>query len=143
SLLSPHNLQKAVALAASLRRSHSDTIIFFHHFTTRFGSLKFAALSLSAGSPRRIGLDNGNGFFLTERLPDLGFGVKHQAQYWLDLVAQVGAESAPRPAQVKTTPVLREELQRDASKTHRVAIHAGGGSYSLARRWEVEKFAAV
>src|SRR4051812_44839984 len=86
ALLHPANLREALALAATLRRGRYDTAIFFHHFTTRFGALKFAALAWSADSVNRIGLDNGSGFFLTHRLTDEGFGAKHQAQYWLDLV---------------------------------------------------------
>src|SRR5882757_7936258 len=45
ALLKPANLRAALALAARLRRGHYDTAIFFHHFTTRFGALKFAALA--------------------------------------------------------------------------------------------------
>jgi ADP-heptose:LPS heptosyltransferase len=93
ALLKPANLRRALALARRLRRGHYGTTLFFHHFTTRFGSLKFWALALSAGNKRRIGLDNGNGFFLTERLTDEGFGARHQAQYWLDLVGLVGADT--------------------------------------------------
>ncbi len=60
ALLHPANLRRAIALALRLRRGRYDTTIFLHHFTTRFGSLKFAALAWSADSVNRIGLDNGN-----------------------------------------------------------------------------------
>ena len=80
ALLKPANLRKAIVLARTLWRERCDTAIFFHHFTTRFGVLKFAALALCARSATRIGLDNGHGFFLTKRLPDRGFGADHQAQ---------------------------------------------------------------
>src|SRR5664279_6210156 len=132
ALLKPANLRQALALAACLRRGHYDTTIFFHHFTTRFGALKFAALAWSACSLTRLGLDNGSGFFLTDRLPDGGFGVRHQTQYCLDLVGLAGADSSPRAAQVKVAP---SPTQTGREEKRRVAMHAGSGGYSLARRW--------
>lgn len=180
ALLKPGNLRRALGLAATLRRGRYDTIFFFHHFTTRFGSLKFAALALSAGSRRRIGLDNGNGSFLTERLPDAGFGAKHQAEYWLNVVGAAGGDAAPRPAQIRVdevwaglkatptnplalqqalagkasgwddTPIVRVKIEQILAalknpppRPPRIAIHAGSGGYSLARRWDAAKFAQV
>jgi exopolysaccharide biosynthesis WecB/TagA/CpsF family protein len=142
ALLKPANLREALALAARLRRGHYDTAIFFHHFTTRFGALKFAALAWSADSVNRIGLDNGSGFFLTHRLSDEGFGAKHQAQYWLDLVGVAGANAAPRPSQVKVAESIGGGLRPPPTTKLRVAIH-GGGSAIPARQWEPSKFAAV
>lgn len=136
ALLRPRNMRKALSLAAQLRRGQYDTILFFHHFTTRFGALKFAALGLAAGSPRRIGLQNGNGFFLTESLEDEGFGARHQAEYWLALAAVLGASAQPRPAHVAMEPSSTPEKRR-------IAIHAGSGGYSMARRWEPAHFAQV
>ena len=40
---------------------------------------------------RRIGLDNGNGWFLTDGLRDGGFGNQHHAQYWLNLVVSLSS----------------------------------------------------
>ena len=140
ALLRPNNLRRAVALAIKLRRGRYDTAIFFHHFTTRFGTLKFAALTWSADAVNRIGLDNGKGFFLTRRLTDEGFGARHQAQYWLDLVGLIGADSTPRAARIATAPLV--DLHRFTSPL-RIAIHAGSGGYSLARRWDAAKFAQV
>ncbi|NUQ03703.1 MAG: glycosyl transferase, partial [Anaerolineae bacterium] len=100
ALARPRSLVAAIRLAARLRRGRYDAIVFLHHFSTRFGALKFAALAWSAASPRRLGLENGRGFFLTERILDDGFGAKHQAQYWLDLVGLLGVDSTPRPARI-------------------------------------------
>ncbi len=143
ALLHPANLRQALALAWRLRRGRYDTTIFFHHFTTRFGALKFAALAWSADSVNRIGLDNGSGFFLTHRQVDPGFGVKHQAQYWLDLVGVAGADPSPRPAQVNVAPSRLMERGSGGEVARRIAIHAGSGGYSTARRWDAAKFAAV
>lgn len=141
ALIRPANLKTALGLAGALRRGRYDTTVFFHHFTTKFGALKFAAMALAAGSSRRLGLDNGNAPFLTERVPDGGFGAKHQAEYWLDLVARLGANSAPRPALVASAESAL--LPPKTEGRPRIVIHPGSGGYSRARRWEPERFAAL
>lgn len=135
ALLRPANLRRLWGL----RAGHYDTLVFFHHFTLRLGTFKFALMGFFAGSRRRIGLENGSGWFLTERLPDAGFGAKHQAQYWLDLVGLLGAQTRPRPAQVARS----ERLPTLPPGRPRVVIHAGSGGYSKARRWDPAGFAAV
>jgi N-acetylglucosaminyldiphosphoundecaprenol N-acetyl-beta-D-mannosaminyltransferase len=121
-----------------LRRGGYDTIVFFHHFTLRLGTLKFGLMARASGARRRIGLQNGKGWFLTESIPDGGFGAKHQAQTWLDLVTLLGADPSPRPARVA---VADYALPDHAGP--RVAVHAGGGGYSTARRWNPAHFARV
>jgi N-acetylglucosaminyldiphosphoundecaprenol N-acetyl-beta-D-mannosaminyltransferase len=127
----------------TLRRIFSfgnfDTVVFFHHFTLKSGTLKFEMIARAVGAPHRLGLQNGNGWFLTASIPDHGFGAKHQAQYWLDLVGLLGAESTPRPAQIRVD--APPALPGHPGKT--VIIHAGSGGYSRARRWDPVKFAAV
>jgi N-acetylglucosaminyldiphosphoundecaprenol N-acetyl-beta-D-mannosaminyltransferase len=137
----PDNLRRVWGLQGG----HYDTVIFFHHFTLKLGTLKFALIGLATGAKRRIGLDNGNGWFLTERLPDAGFGAKHQAQYWLDLVGLVGADTKARPAVVgKPVPGFQFPVSsKNQEKPRTVMIHAGSGGYSLARRWDAGKFAAL
>jgi N-acetylglucosaminyldiphosphoundecaprenol N-acetyl-beta-D-mannosaminyltransferase len=132
ALFRPTNLRRVFGLG------HYDTVVYFHHFTLKMGTLKYALIALATGAKRRIGLDNGNGWFLNERLPDGGFGAQHQAQYWLDLVGLLGADSTPRPAVVAQEPF---SLPAHAGK--RIVIHAGSGAYNTARRWEPEHFAAV
>lgn len=131
ALLRPRNLQRI------LRIGRFDTVLYFHHFTLRFGTFKFALIGWATRAKRRIGLENGNGWFLNERVPDDGFGAQHQAQYWLNLAAKLGANSAPRPAVVAS----KQYPLSEAAK--RVVIHAGGGGYSLARRWSPAGFATV
>jgi N-acetylglucosaminyldiphosphoundecaprenol N-acetyl-beta-D-mannosaminyltransferase len=130
----PANLRRVFAL----RSSHYDAVVFFHHFTLKLGTLKFALIALASGAKQIIGLDNGNGWFLNRRLPDGGFGAKHQAQYWLDLVALLGASSNPRPAVIASEVPYVDTLK----KLHYV-IHPGSGGYSLARRWDIASLAAV
>lgn len=133
----PANLRRIFAL----RNGHYDSVVFFHHFTLKLGTLKFAMIAFASGAKQRIGIDNGNGWFLTHRLPDGGFGAKHQAQYWLDLVSLLGASAEPRPAAVTVSPAETLTTQHSTSLT--VIIHPGSGGYSLARRWDAAQFAKL
>jgi len=117
-----------------------DVVIFFHHFTLRLGTLKFWAIAKRSGASVIAGLDNGNGWFLTHSIEDGGFGAKHQAQYWLDLVGLFDADTSPERTRVGFDNGV---LPITAHQGKRIIIHAGGGGYSLARRWEPEKFARV
>ncbi|MAU13102.1 MAG: hypothetical protein CL607_25010 [Anaerolineaceae bacterium] len=136
SVLRPANLRRILGL----RSGHYDSVIFFQHFTLKLGTLKYYLIAKASGARDVVGLDNGNGWFLTHSLPDEGFGAKHQAQYWLDLVALAGSRSDPRGAQVALDGGI---LPIGLYHGRRIVIHAGGGGYSLARRWSPEKFAQV
>lgn len=136
AMLHPSNLRKLW----SLRAEHYDTIIIFHHFTFGIGTLKFGLIAKITGAETIIGLDNGQGWFLTERVPDGGFGAKHQAEYWLELVSRVGADPTPQRERVAFDEGI---LPLTAYNGMRIIIHGGSGGYSLARRWPVERFAQV
>ena len=136
-----------VSFARLLRRRRYDTVILFHHLSLRFGALKHAALVLATGAPRRIGLSSrkGRGWFFTHRVPDLGFGAKHELDYWLDLAAAAGAPVRSRQVEIvvseddaATAAALLPPVDRPS-----IAIHPGSGGYSLARRWDLEKFARL
>ena len=145
ALLNPANLRRIWGL----RQGSYDTVIFFHHLTLKLGTLKFALIAWASGAKRRIGLDNGNGWFLTEHVQDKGFGEKHQAQYWLDVVGLLGAKTTACPAKIG----ISEEDRlwavdstigaKSQAEAVRVALHPGSGGYSRARRWDAQKFAAV
>ena len=140
SLFKPSNLRQIFGL----RKGHYDTIIFFHHFTLKLGGLKFWLIARASGAKRRLGLQNGNSWFLTDSIPDGGFGAKHQAQYWLDLVALLGVDASPRPAKIQIDNTFKIPGRHNTvKKSPRVIIHAGSGGYSLARRWDTAKFAAI
>jgi heptosyltransferase-2 len=141
ALFRPANLRRLLAL----RKGRYHMVMYFHHFTLRLGTVKFALIAWCAGAKRRIGLDNGNGWFLTERLFDAGFGAKHEAQHWLVLVGLLGADTSARPAKIGID-ISRggsQTLPHKADGHSRVVIHAGSGGYSKARRWDAEKFAQV
>jgi N-acetylglucosaminyldiphosphoundecaprenol N-acetyl-beta-D-mannosaminyltransferase len=141
---SAFNGTKAFFQPSNLRRifqiGHFDTVVYFHHFTLKAGTLKFALIALAARAKHRIGLQNGNGWFLTQAIRDEGYGALHQAQYWLNLVALLGANPAPRPTRVYIEPA---DTTQNATDRKRVIIHAGSGGYSPARRWSPQQFAQV
>lgn len=128
-----------------LRSGRYDAVLIMHHLTTRWGALKYAALALASGAPRQLGLDNGRGWFLSQRVRDRGFGAVHEVDYWLEVAALLGAHTADRrleiavPAEAPAWAAAR----LPTSGPGYAVIHAGSGGFILARRWPPERFAAV
>ncbi|MGQ9628446.1 MAG: lipopolysaccharide heptosyltransferase II [Anaerolineae bacterium] len=148
SALRPENLAATFRLGLALRRRGYDHFILLHHLTTRWGAMKFAALALVSGAKRRIGLDNGRGWFLTDRIEDRGFGHKHEVEYCLEVVGRLGAETEDRRLEIAISPAdenLAEEKLRGFEERGKplIAIHPGTGGYIPARRWMPERFARV
>jgi heptosyltransferase-2 len=140
-------LPDALDLARDLRRRRFDTLVLFHHLATRWGRAKYAALALASGASERLGLDNGTGWFLTRSVPDLGFGVRHEVDYWLEVAGLLGGRNdAPR-----LELAVRDEHRAWANERWRALnlqrptaiIHPGSGAFSTARRWPVERFASL
>ncbi len=151
-LLQPANLRGGLALARRLRRERYNTVLILHHLTTFFGALKYAALALTSGAPRRIGLDNGRGWFLTGRTLDGGFGAVHEVACWLAVLdAALGHASADSPAPAEFPLHARIDAADRAWAAERlpsqggprIAIHPGSGGYAPARRWDPAAFAAA
>ncbi len=145
ALLRPRNARAAAALAWALRRARPDAAVMLHHFSTRAGGLKFRALLAAGGAPVRVGLASRFAPPLTHPVPDAGFGAHHQADYWLSLVdrllAAFGHAPAPRAAAI-TLSAVDSPLPPKGDRP-RIAVHAGSGGYSTARRWEAARFAQV
>ncbi len=163
-LLNPSEWRAAVELALTLRRGAFDTIVYFHAFTTRTGALKYALIAAAAGSPRRVGLQNGNSFFLTDSVPDQGFS-EHRLSAWARVVDRVlPAPVYPHPLTPSPShaiekgnetsaflPSLNEDWrgaggeEQYAGRTNlpRIALHAGSGVQNPARRWDADRFAAA
>ncbi len=146
-LLRPHNLLYVARLWRQLRKQPFDACLIFHHLTTWFGALKYAALALASGAARRYGRDNGRGFFLTDRVPDPGFGKLHQTDYWLAIVALLGGHGTPTPTfQVSAPDQSTAALLLAGHVNHGqplVALHPGAGQFAPARKWPPERFAAL
>lgn len=150
-LTRPTNLLKLRPLLRQLRAGHYDAVILMHHLTLFFGRRKHQALMMATGAKYLVGLDNGHGWFLNVKVPDQGFGARHEAEYCLALAKAVGG------ATDKQWPVmpLSEEDRRQARQLvfgdqtpdevarPIIAMHPGSGGYSTARRWAPERFAQL
>jgi ADP-heptose:LPS heptosyltransferase len=152
-LLSPAAVVSALRLLLRLRLERYDALALFHHFATRWGSIKFRALAMAVGSPVKAGLDNGRGGFLTLHALDRGFGTQHEAEYWLAVAGLLGADAG---AGWRTSVPVSDSDRAEAAQlvqsignshamhsTPLVAVHPGTGRYSSARTWPVERFAEV
>ncbi len=145
ALLSPRNWADLARLAWGLRRHRFDWVILMHHLVTNWGVLKFALLSLAA-APRRLGLDDGRGWFLTHRLPDPGYGGLHEVECWLKLVGVLGVSPVDRRIEVPVGELERAWARQALAelKGHPpVAVAPGTGAFSPARRWPPDRFADV
>lgn len=144
ALLKPGNMLLLLGLARKLRAKRYDAVLIFHRLTTRFGALKYAGLALATGAPQRLGVDNGRGWFLTKRVDDLGFGMKSQPRYWLEVAQLLGANIEGARLKIGISEADREWAKAQLPDHPKlIAIHPGSGGYSLARRWEPEKFAVL
>lgn len=141
-LLSPRNWAELAQLSWQLRRRF-DWVILMHHLMTSWGVLKFALLSLAA-APRRLGLDDGRGWFLTHRIPDPGYGGLHEVECWLRLVGQLGVSPVDRRIEVPLGELERAWARQALAELNGytpVAIAPGTGTFSPARRWPPDRFA--
>jgi heptosyltransferase-2 len=142
SLLRPTSWLPLLRLFLRLRREQPETAVLFHHLVTRWGALKFALLTLAGGATQRVGIDNGRGWFLTQSVTDRGFGDRHEAQYFLDVAALLGAHGTlDLEAPVTEADRLRaESLLQEARHGPLIAVHPGTGWYGPGRRWPVASF---
>ena len=145
-------LRALAPLLSTLRARRYDQLLLLHHLTTPFGRLKYRLLTRAIGARQTVGLDNGHGRFLDVGVHDDGFGVRHEVDYAIEVAVAAGAHRPERPRleialdRAATVPILDERPsnpQTPNPKPQRIALHAGGGEYSLARRWPVERFAEV
>ncbi len=145
-LLRPRAMGSLAGLGLQLRRAGFDAMLFLHHLTTAAGARKYAGLAAAAGAPVRAGLDNGRGGFLTHRVQDQGFGAFHEVEYSNQVVQLLGVEPdyGPLAFTLHDADVSQaEELLKGHTGKPRIAVHPGSGSYSLARRWPIERFTAL
>ena len=131
-----------------LRSRNYDTVINFHHLTTPLGRAKQRTLIAATGARTTVGLDNGHGAWLTHPTPDRGFGAKPEVAYWLALAAQLGAQSDETGLQLSLHEhdySEAETLLAEVGLLHQpfAVLHPGSGGFSLARRWDAGKFAAL
>lgn len=131
------------ATLAELRRGKFDVAVVF------FVNFKVSLLALLAGIPVRIGPASKLwSVFLNRRVTQRRSRIKkHEADYNLDLVKELGADAAPRPARLTLTGQEKKDsaaiLARLglSEKDFIVALHPGSGGSAL--NWPKENFAAL
>jgi ADP-heptose:LPS heptosyltransferase len=145
----PWHLLPTLLRLTELRRNAYDAVLLPHHLTLRFGRLKYR-LMLKALAPRlTAGLDNGHGGFLDLRVPDNGFGARHEAEYCQEVAQAVDASLPPGERGVHLADLGWGDIcsppagQPNDTTPPVIALHPGSGSYSLARRWPVERYAEL
>ncbi|HLH62375.1 MAG TPA: glycosyltransferase family 9 protein [Ktedonobacteraceae bacterium] len=150
-LKNPHDLLRLRPLWQQLRAGHYDAVLLLHHLTLPFGRLKHQLLMRATGAKWRVGLDNGHGWFLNVRVRDKGFGAMHEVDYNLAVAKAVGATIGDRRLVVPLSEAEYAQAWKlvygdealDSVPRPIIAMHAGSGGYSTARRWAPEKFAQL
>ena len=150
ALADPAKLLRLAGFGTDLRRRGYDTVIIFHHLTTRAGSLKFRALAAATGAATIVGLDNGRGNFLSVRVPDRGFGAMPERDYWLRLVETLTAHAATAsrpdfPISDADRAWAAEIVAGLGLRTGQplVLVHGGAGWYRPARKWPSSSYAEL
>ncbi len=143
--LRPGNILAAFRLGRELRRRGYDHLVILHHLTTRWGVIKYALLALACGARRRVGLDNGRGWFLTDKAPDKGFGYKHEVEYCLEVVGKIGATTDDHSLEIAISAEDEAFARRQIPEGQRptVIVHPGSGGFDPTRRWTATGFAQV
>lgn len=153
------SLPSRVDLLRRLRGASYDLLIYLHSLVTSRGALQHGLLALGISAPIRVGLEPPDAWraaFLNQRVPDRGYGAWHVVESFEAVVeAALRALSVPLPGRDAAARVLRFHPGAAATAAaagiaagwpaaaSRVAIHPGGGAYSLARRWPAERFARL
>lgn len=139
----------AAALGLKLRQGRYDRVFLLHHLFTAAGLLKYAALLGATGAPWRAGVAEGRPPFLTHVLREDGYGVRHEADYWLGVVGLAGAINPSPRLEVHVDEEAKTRAERllatapGASRRLRIALYPGAGAYSPARRWPAERYGLV
>ncbi len=139
----PRQLGALAGLWRTLRASRYDAALIMHHQTLPFGRLKYRLLLYAARPALSVGLENGLAGFFDVGVPDQGFGAQHEAAYCLEIVGAVGAATGATLSAPTLADLGWDEPESPARHIGPplVALHPGSGSYSLARRWPLERFA--
>jgi heptosyltransferase-2 len=136
-------LGRLAPLALRLRMTRYDAVVLAHHLTLPAGRLKYRALLAAVHPKRSVGLDNGHGRFLSLRVRDDGFGALHEAEYALALAAALNASASASDRGLRLSDLgwsCAPPTPLRPGESPQIALHPGGGTYSLARRWPASRF---
>ncbi|HEV2456838.1 MAG TPA: hypothetical protein VGS80_00615, partial [Ktedonobacterales bacterium] len=123
-------------LLVQLRRTRYDVAVLAHHLTLPGAPRKYRALLAAVAPSQSVGLDNVRGSFLDVRVPDHGFGSRHEADYALDLAAALDAALPAGERGLHLADLGWPEIapaRLGAADPLCVAMHPGSGTYSVAR----------
>jgi ADP-heptose:LPS heptosyltransferase len=139
-------IRDALALGLRLRRQRYDRVFLCHHLFTAVGRAKYTALLAATGAPWRAGVAETRPGFLTEVAREDGYGVQHEADYWLAVAGLAGAENPCPRLEIAVPASARDRAaalvaESGLAGNQLIAIYPGAGSYSLARRWPLTGFA--
>jgi heptosyltransferase-2 len=106
---------------------------------------------LATGARWRVGLDNGRGWFLNVKVPDDGFGARHEAEHYLAVAEAIGATTPDKHLHIPLSDEERQQAQHivygseepDMQQGPIIAMHPGCSMLSTARRWAPERFAQL
>jgi heptosyltransferase-2 len=139
-IIRPAAQAQASRLALALRSARYDRVVLLHHLTTAFGARKFSALIRATGCRSVVGLDNGRGSFLTERVVDAGFGTLHESTYMHEVAVAAGGAVVDSTPRIAVPPVSAPAI---LPTTSYAAIFPVTGAYSRAREWDVDRFCEI
>ena len=140
---------QALRLGLRLRTTGYERVFLFHHLFTGAGRLKYATLLGVIGAAWRGGCAEEETPLLTAVWPDRGYGVCHEADYWLGVAGLAGAVNASPRFEVSVDLAARQRARAllgpgaSARVRRRVALFPGSGTYSLARRWSADGYVTV
>jgi len=142
------NYPKYFKLFKSINQERFDLVLDFS-LNSSFGFLSFAC-----GIKKRVGFDyRKRGFFLTDRVPLLGYEDKHVVEYYLDLLRQIEVPVKSLPmrldvpdAETQWAKQWLEANHVDRSKKLIAVFPGGGASWGKAagfKRWSAPKYAEL
>ena len=129
-------------LCTRLRASKYDIVAVFHHLTTAHGSLKYRGIALATGAEIIGGLDNGRGSFLTHAATDLGFGIRHEAEYMLDVAIALGGSPVSASPQLDLSASMTPSNVL-LGESPFALVFPTTGPYAPGRNWPLESFAEL
>jgi lipopolysaccharide heptosyltransferase II len=142
-------LSQLVGLKHRLYTTRYDAVLCFNHLLPE--KLPFlAALMIVTGATYRVGLDCGTAEGLLHvRVPDAGFGARHEVEYRNAVVEAVGARVQDRQPFIPLEADVRAQAYALVSKAlgqiqrPLIALHPGCHHTFAARRWPSERFAQL
>lgn len=126
----------------SLRQERFEIAIILHP------TLRTHILMFLAGIPERIGYDRKGGWLLTKRIPHKKqFGMKHEADYTLDLLRYMGLNPGKEDLFVPVSDAckarIKDILERNGISDGDTVVVLNPGASCLSKRWDADRFSKI